>query len=83
MKVQFVTYIKNTFRDGKTQNEILTIVNDAEKAACFLYLRAGILSKPGMRLIGKGYKREVAKLIRVSLIRYVWVFLYTAQKQER
>ena len=49
----------------------------------FLCLRAGILNKPGIRLIAKGYKSEVAKLMRVSLMRYVCVFLYTAQKQAK
>ena len=30
----------------------------------------------------KGYRKEIPKLIKVFLRRYIWVFLYTAQKQE-
>ena len=30
----------------------------------------------------KGYSKEIPKLIKVFFIRYIWVFLYTAQKQE-
>ena len=30
----------------------------------------------------KGYRKEIPKLIKVFLRRYIWVFLYTAQKKE-
>ena len=36
---QFVEYIKLHFKNAEVQTEILTVVDDAEKAACFLYLR--------------------------------------------
>ena len=51
--------------------------------ALLLLFKEGILNIPGNRLITKGYKREVEKLISVSLIRYTWVFLYTEQKQAK
>ena len=48
----------------------------------FFALKAGILNIPGNKFKPKGYIIDVAKLINVSLIKIIWVFVYTAQKQE-
>ena len=45
-------------------------------------LNAGILKHPGIRHKIKGYNIEERKLIKVSLIKIIWVFLYTAQKHD-
>ena len=48
----------------------------------FFALKAGILNIPGNKFKPNGYIIDVAKLINVSLIKIIWVFVYTAQKQE-
>ena len=48
----------------------------------FFAFNDGILKMPGNILIAKGYKFDNTKLINVSLIKIICVFLYTAQKHE-
>ena len=43
-------------------------------------LKAGIRKNPGIKFNPKGYSIDKAKLIKVSFIKIIWVFLYTAQK---
>ena len=45
-------------------------------------LNAGILNIPGIKFNPNGYSIDNPKLIKVSLINIIWVFLYTAQKEE-
>ena len=45
-------------------------------------LKAGILNKPGNKYIPRGYIIDNPKLIIVSFIRWIWVFLYIAQKED-
>ena len=48
----------------------------------FLALNAGILKIPGNKYKPNGYTNDNEKLIKVSVISTIWVFLYTPQKQE-
>ena len=48
-----------------------------------LFFKDGILKIPGNKLIMNGYNNDNPKLINVSLIRWICVFLYTAQKHDR
>ncbi len=41
--------------------------------------RAGIRNKPGIKKIPNGSNKDVAKLKKVSLIKWIWVFEYIAQ----
>ena len=45
-------------------------------------LKADILNIPGNKDIPRGYIIDKQKLIIISLIRWVWVFTYIAQKQD-
>ena len=45
-------------------------------------LKAGIRKNPGTKFSPRGYNIDNAKLIEVSSIRIIWVFLYTAQKHD-
>ena len=49
----------------------------------FFALNEIILKMPGIRYNNKGYIKDNPKLIRVSLIRWICVFLYTAQKHDK
>ena len=51
------------------------------KTNLFFFFIEGILNIVGANFIGIGLKKEVAKPIKVSLIKWYWVFLYTAQKE--
>ena len=42
--------------------------------------KAGTLNNPGNKYKINGYNKDNPKLIKVSLIRWICVFLYTAQK---
>ena len=46
------------------------------------FLKEGILNIPGNKYIANGYTNEREKLIKVSLIKIIWVFTKTAQKHE-
>ena len=48
----------------------------------FLALNAEILKNPGNKFIPNGYNIDKPKLINVSLINIISVFIYTTQKQE-
>ena len=48
----------------------------------FFALNTGILKNPGIKFKPNGYIIDKVKLIMVSIINIIWVFLYTAQKQE-
>ena len=43
--------------------------------------RAGILNIPGNKYITNGSTKDNPKLIKVSFIKWIWVFNYTPQKQ--
>ena len=45
-------------------------------------LKAVIRKNPGTKFSPRGYIIDNTKLIEVSSIRIIWVFLYTAQKHE-
>ena len=45
-------------------------------------LNAGILNNPGSRYIPSGYIIDNPKLIRVSLIRCIWVLVYIQQNDD-
>ena len=48
----------------------------------FFNFKAVILKSPGINDSANGYTNDNPKLIPVSLINIIWVFLYTAQKHE-
>ena len=43
----------------------------------------GSLNIPGIKNKPMGYNKDIPKLIIVSLIRWIWVFLYMAQKHDK
>ena len=45
-------------------------------------LKEGILKHPGIKDSINGYTNDDPKLVSVSFINIVWVFIYTPQKQE-
>ena len=45
-------------------------------------LKEGILKHPGIKDNINGYTNDDPKLVSVSFINIVWVFIYTPQKQE-
>ncbi len=48
----------------------------------FEAFNAGILKIPGNKFNPNGYIMDIPKLIKVSVINRICVFLYTPQKQE-
>ena len=42
-----------------------------------------ILKTQGNKLIIKGYIKEMVKLIKLFLIKNIWVFLYTALNEDK
>ena len=72
MNALFIYYIR----------AIIKLVSYMHFLSLFFALNAGIRKNPGNKFNPKGYNIEILKLINVSFINIIWVFLYTAQKQE-
>ena len=49
----------------------------------FSAFNADNLKMPGIKFRPKDNSNDIPKLIKVSLIRGIWVLLYTAQKQDK
>ena len=49
----------------------------------FDLLKDIFLRKAGIKLKIKGYKNEIPKLIKVFIIKNIWVFWYTAQNEDK
>ena len=47
------------------------------------FFKEDILTIPGNKFNNKGYTNDNPKLIKVSLIKWIWVFLYTAPKHPK
>ena len=62
---------------------IYIIFDKLYKHTLFLFfaLNAHILKIPGIKLIKNGFTNDKPKLIILSLIRYIWLFIYIPQKQ--
>ena len=61
---------------------IIWLVKYIHSLSLFFDLKAGILKIPGNRLKQNGYTIDKQKLIIVSFIKIICVFIYTMQKQE-
>ena len=68
-----IFYINNATIELILYKHLLSLLTD---------LNAGNLSIPGNKFKPKGYTIDNAKLTNVSIINILWVFLYTAQKQD-
>ena len=49
----------------------------------FFAFNDGIRKIPGNKFSPKGYIKDRMKLINVSFNRWIWVYFYTAQKNDR
>ena len=55
--------------------EIIKLNLNKHILSLFFALKAGILNIPGNRYKPNGYTIEIPKLIKVSIIKIIWVFL--------
>ena len=54
-----------------------------KKHFLFDWLKEKLLRKTGSKLIKNGYTKDIEKLIKVFIIRNIWVFWKTAQNADK